>query len=451
LFLEARDLIYTRDEAKMTRAKALLDQVISIDPEYAPSYALRAKSYLLLSDSPSSYGTIPLQEAFAQAEADVEMALELDPELADAHAVLGLLANDSGNPDFAVASLRRALEINPNHLDARNWLALSLSDNGRNREALEALTTLIDIDPLFRPANNNAVIYAAELGDYAQAIAIAERFIAVTDDPSVALYFRGRVARLKANEAEALKLWSQIPVVDRGRAIQSDMVFTYLGLGEDPKKYGVEHYNPGFRANTRLRLGERDKGLEIIEQAIAEAPEQVSVQLRFIEALWFTGQYERVLAYFDEQFQGDLGLFATRLRASALTETPPFKELAAAAQALDKPLLYGSAMQGWRESIDVYRAGGSRSGGADFEEAEYWAMAGEVEKSADFLERAFEKLELLDADAFTGPEFMRVRENPRFIKLREANAALVNTQRELMGWQPLPERVFIEGLGARAD
>jgi TolB-like protein/Tfp pilus assembly protein PilF len=197
LFLEARDLIYTRDEAKMTRAKALLDQVISIDPEYAPSYALRAKAYALLSDSPSSYGKIPLQEAYAKAQNDVDMALELDPELADAHAVRGLLANDSGNPDFAMASLRRALDINPNLLDARNWLALSLNDNGRAREALETLTALISIDPLYPPAINNAFIYALDIGDDARAIEIAERYIALSDDPSMALYFRGRVARTK--------------------------------------------------------------------------------------------------------------------------------------------------------------------------------------------------------------------------------------------------------------
>jgi TolB-like protein/Tfp pilus assembly protein PilF len=451
LFLEARDLIYTRDEAKMTRAKALLDQVISIDPEYAPSYALRAKAYALLSDSPSSYGKIPLQEAYAKAQNDVDMALELDPELADAHAVRGLLANDSGNPDFAMASLRRALDINPNLLDARNWLALSLSDNGQIRKALEALTVLLEIDPLYPPAVNNAVLYASDLGDYPQAIAISERYIGLTDDTSVALRFRGSVLRLKGELAEALKLWSQILVVDRGRAIVDYMVISYLALGEDPQKYGVELNNPGFRATTRIRLGQHDKGLDMIEQAIAEAPEQVSVQLRFIEALSRTGQHERLLAYFEEQFEGDLTVYATRLRASALTEPPPFMQLALAAEALNKPLIYGGAMERWRDVIQVYRDGGANSGGADLEEARYLVMAGEPDQSMELLERAFEKDKIFAADELADPIYSALRDAPRFISLRNANAALVNAQRELMGWQPLPERVFIEGLGARAD
>jgi len=113
LFLEARDLIFTRDVTNMRRAVALLDQVTSIDPSYAPAYSLRAKAYVLLSDSSSSYGDIPVQKATAAAEADVATALRLDPQLADAHAVRGLLHNDRGNPDFALAEGFRPRRAGP--------------------------------------------------------------------------------------------------------------------------------------------------------------------------------------------------------------------------------------------------------------------------------------------------------------------------------------------------
>ncbi|MEO0436945.1 MAG: adenylyl cyclase, partial [Pseudomonadota bacterium] len=42
LFLEARDLIYTRSPANMERALELLNSAIEIDPNYAPAYAARA-------------------------------------------------------------------------------------------------------------------------------------------------------------------------------------------------------------------------------------------------------------------------------------------------------------------------------------------------------------------------------------------------------------------------
>ena len=451
LFLEARDLIYTRDEAKLTRAKALLDQVISIDPEYAPSYAARAKAYLLLSDSPASYGTIPVQEASDKAESDVAIALELDPQLADGHAVRGMLNNDIGNPDFALASLRRALELNPNSLDARNWLALSLTDNGRIQEALDELAILIDLDPLYPPAVNNAMIYAEELGDYEQAVAIGERFIALANDPIVELDYRARIANSEGRPADALKLVNQIPIVDRGRPILQRMVFRYLALGEDPLEYGVDDANPGFHAVTRALLGEPQAALLLAQEALRESPDQVSVQLRFIDVLDITQSYEQILAYFESQFLGDLNLYATRLRSSNLTESPPFRPLAMAARAAGNESLYEGAMQRWRESIDAFRAGGSASRGRDLDDARYWAMRDAQDLALEFLEAAFTSSRILGVFQLTDPVFDAMRENPKFVAMRDANAARINEQRAQLGLDPLPAEVFVVGYGAASE
>ena len=77
LFLEARDLVYTRRPDRMERALELLNRAVDIDPGYAPAYALRAKALLLLSDRPGSYGTLPVKESQDRAQSDVEQALQL--------------------------------------------------------------------------------------------------------------------------------------------------------------------------------------------------------------------------------------------------------------------------------------------------------------------------------------------------------------------------------------
>ncbi|MDP5053029.1 MAG: adenylyl cyclase, partial [Congregibacter sp.] len=77
LFLEARDLIFTRDPKGMERALDLLNQAIEIDPAYAPAYASRAKVLTLLSDRPGSYGTLPGGETLVRAQSDVNKALQL--------------------------------------------------------------------------------------------------------------------------------------------------------------------------------------------------------------------------------------------------------------------------------------------------------------------------------------------------------------------------------------
>jgi TolB-like protein/tetratricopeptide (TPR) repeat protein len=449
LFLEARDLIYTRDEGKLTRAKALLDQVISIDPEYAPSYALRAKAYLMLSDRPSSYGKMPVDEAVRKAEIDVATALELDPELADAHAVRGLLNSDIGNPDFAVASLRRSLALNPNSLDARNWLAISLVNMGRMREAVDELAVLRDIDPLFPPAVNNAMVFSAELGDYKGAIAIAERFAGLTSDPAIAIEYRGRIADIEGRTADALMLWEQTPKVDRGRARVGSIVGAYGALGEDPRDHGSDAFTPRGRADLRARLGEFDEALRLAETELQRAPDQVSVQNSYINVLNLTQKHQRLIDFFETQFEGSLSLYATRLRTQNINVPPPFRALALAARATGDEVLYQETMLRWRESIDAFRAGGSADWAFDLIDALYWALRDDASVSIDFLESAFAKRITMPFFWFSAPEFDALRDHPRFVALRNKNAERINLERNKMGWDPLPADVIEYGFGGK--
>ncbi|MFK8043101.1 tetratricopeptide repeat protein [Congregibacter sp.] len=451
LFLEARDLIYTRDEAKLTRAKALLDQVISIDPEYAPSYAARAKAYLLLSDSPSSYGKIPVKEAAERAESDINLALELDPQLADAYAVSGLQNDGLGNPDFAIASLRRALELNPNSLDARNWLALSLQNSGRLQEALAELEVLREIDPLFPPAANNIINYKDALGDYVGAVEVAEQFVALTDDPVVAADYGGRIASTQGRLADAIKLWSGVPAVDRGRTITGDLINGYVNLGEDFRKHGLKQRSPTQRAIQLARLGERTAALNLVTASLEQAPDQVSVQQAYINILKRSYEYESLMEYFETQFQGDLDVVATRLRSQSLIVPPPFRQFAIAARAVGKESVFQGAMLRYRESIDAYREDGSVAWWFDLFDAIYWILMGQEDLGLDFLESAVEKRVVMPFFFFTWAEFESVREHPRFVAIRDANAARINEQRGQLDLDPLPAEVFVTGYGAASE
>ena len=108
----------------MTEAGELLDRALAIDPNYAPALAQRALVWTLLSDGPGAYGDIPEAVAVEEGLASVTRALEIDPRLAEAHAILGLIVGDlPGRHDEGAASLRRALELNPNMDDGKDWLA----------------------------------------------------------------------------------------------------------------------------------------------------------------------------------------------------------------------------------------------------------------------------------------------------------------------------------------
>jgi len=99
----------------------------------------------------------------------------------------------------------------------------------------------------------------------------------------------------------------------------------------------------------------------------------------------------------------------------------------------------------YRESIDTYRKNGLVAWWFDLFDAIYWILMGQVDLGLDFLESAVEKRVVMEFFFFTWAEFETVREHPRFIAIRDANAARINEQRAQLDLDPLPPEVFVVG------
>ncbi len=125
-------------------------QAIEIDPNYALAYAGLADSYNLL----GSYGFWPLKESHPKARAAAEKALNIDPDLAEAHASLATVIADY-YWDWAAAEdhFRRAIDLNPNYPVARYWHSQHLSRTERHDEAVEEARRAQMLDPLSSSAN----------------------------------------------------------------------------------------------------------------------------------------------------------------------------------------------------------------------------------------------------------------------------------------------------------
>ena len=72
----------------MEQAKVFYEQAIALDPQFALAHAAYA-DYLF---GRATVGMTPAHEAMPSARATAQRALELDPSLPEAHAVLGVLA-----------------------------------------------------------------------------------------------------------------------------------------------------------------------------------------------------------------------------------------------------------------------------------------------------------------------------------------------------------------------
>jgi TolB-like protein len=174
LYLLARQRIYERKAPSIQAAANLLDRAIARDPRYAPAYAQRGIAALLLSDE--NYGTTPRTESWAQGKLYVDKALQLDPQLAEAWAGLGLFHNNRpAEHREAIEALEKALAINPSLIDASNWLQIVYSEIGERRRALEILEQMVDRDPLYPPGFNNLISVYNSFGMQDKSWALLER------------------------------------------------------------------------------------------------------------------------------------------------------------------------------------------------------------------------------------------------------------------------------------
>ena len=127
LYLLGRHHWHQRTASSLDRAIDYFSRALDRDPSLALAHSGLADAYLLK----ASYGDLSKKEAQVLAVPSIERALELDPELADARASLGVMRLYEGSLELAEASLVEATQLNPYHTMALMWLGNVLQEQGR--------------------------------------------------------------------------------------------------------------------------------------------------------------------------------------------------------------------------------------------------------------------------------------------------------------------------------
>jgi TolB-like protein len=185
-YLRGLALWRTRSADGMRRALTYLEEAVALDSTFSLAWSALADAYTL----GAAYHALnlPAVEAYRRGEASALRALELDPDLAEAHAALGSAHLwGTRNVDAAETSLRRALVLNPNLAQAYNWLGDVLVARARPEEALQSFQRARVLDP-FSPLMHRDVARALKyLGRCEEATAAAEAALEL--DPHHALAF----------------------------------------------------------------------------------------------------------------------------------------------------------------------------------------------------------------------------------------------------------------------
>ncbi len=117
-YLRGRQSFHQLRRKSLDYARQMFDKAIAVDPNYALAYAGVADCYSLL------YTYFDARE-FCMRQADIasNRALELEPDLAEAHVARGMALSLSKRYDEAVVEFERAIQLNPKLFDAVYWYA----------------------------------------------------------------------------------------------------------------------------------------------------------------------------------------------------------------------------------------------------------------------------------------------------------------------------------------
>ena len=144
LYLKGRFYFEKRTPDDLAKAVDAFTQAIVHDSNYAQAYVGLADSYNLLRE----FGTMPVPEAEQRALAAAQKAVDLDPQLAEAHASLGF-AKFWGFLDASGAEheFKRAIELDARLARAHHWYATFLVSVNRPQDALKEIELARQLDP----------------------------------------------------------------------------------------------------------------------------------------------------------------------------------------------------------------------------------------------------------------------------------------------------------------
>ena len=253
-----------RNETDLRKALQCFRTAAATDPECALAYTGIADTLTLL----SFYEIVPSTEAMPQARDAAIRAIQLEPNLAEAHTSLAdvhlhfdwrwdaagreyrraiecnpgyalgyhwyanLLAA-TGQHDAAYAAVMRALEIDPVSLSFQVWAGVTSYLARRYEDAVHHYSQALELDPDFAVAHMYLAQALEQVGRYPEAIASFDTAIRLTGGSSNVIAMKAHAHALAGDTLAARNLLNQLQSPAAGKCLPSyDIAATHAALGD---------------------------------------------------------------------------------------------------------------------------------------------------------------------------------------------------------------------------
>lgn len=279
LYLQGRHHWNLRGLDDIKKAIDHFERAVTKDPKFALGYVGLGDCYQVLA---SKFET-DVGGNWKRSREAVAKALQLDPELAEAHASRGVALIASHDFPRAEEEFRTAIELRPSYASAHQWYAQLLIFRQEWEEALLHIEKAAEMDPFSKTICMIHTLVHEAKGDYGSALRLAERATELNRNDADChieqAWLLGKLRKFEKMQSEARigldLIGNSVPFADRGL----DALMAYLRddretvrkvLPELKAHLGGTFTTIRFIADLHFYLGEVDQGFEWLEKTFSK-------------------------------------------------------------------------------------------------------------------------------------------------------------------------------------
>jgi TolB-like protein/DNA-binding winged helix-turn-helix (wHTH) protein/Flp pilus assembly protein TadD len=263
------------DEDGLRRAIIQFEHAIERDPDFALAYVGLAECHSIL----GVFGILAPHDTFPRAIEAIDRALELAPDLAEAHASLGHVKVQYEH-DWAggEAALRHSIRLNPNFAPAQQFLGILFALSGQFEEGLEQLRIAQSLEP-------SSAIYSALVGlllnyqrRYDEAVEHLSRTLEMAPDFPTAHAYIAMAYMRRGDFDKAWEHLGRMPSKAPGSAAYQGQLYAFSGrhdearaeIGRLVELSSREYVAPYDIATIHAALGDVDQAFHWLELAFMD-------------------------------------------------------------------------------------------------------------------------------------------------------------------------------------
>ena len=267
-----------RSPEALRKAIQAFEQAIARAPDFAPAYAGLAQCFNVL----GFYGYLAPRDSCGRAKLLALQALEIDPNLAPAHAALGWVAQYL-DFDFPTAEreYQHSIALDPRYALAHFHYAIALACVGRREEAIAQSKEAISVDP-YSAAAGAALTFVYWLTHRFEPLLVYAKAVVELYPNAPQAHWGLAFGSLEAGNFDTAIAELQLALYHSGgamlfaallaetHALAGNTEVARTMLEQLLSSSGQQYVTPYMMARIHTALGERDAALTWLERAYAE-------------------------------------------------------------------------------------------------------------------------------------------------------------------------------------